>query len=440
MPDLGVRRQAADQERRDTHQQQRPDHDRLAAEPVADVAHEERADRPGDVRDAEGGEGRDGGGGLVALGEEDLREHQRGGGAVDREVVVLQCAAEPGGDRRLARGVRCGVLRGAVVVMSLPFGSARRVQPGFGPSTWSGGRHMASVCHILPYVVPHGPSRTATPPHASPTSPGRPGSPRRRCPGPSRGRDRVNHATRDHVLAVAEELGYVPNPTARALESGRTNTLALLVPDITNPYFAGVIKGAERAAAAAGLTLVLGDTQENPAAEAAAGPPPRARRRRLRAERLPAARRRAARRRRARTRSRWSTGPPRGWPAWSRTTTPAPARSSTTSRRWGTARSCSSAARPSPGRARAAGRACGRPRQRGTAGHPVRALRAHARPAAPAAADAAVAAGGERRGRHNDMLAIGVMRRLAERGSPYPAEVSVVGFDDMFGAEFCCPR
>ena len=78
---------------------------------------------------------------------------------------------------------------------------------------------------------------------------------------------RVNHVTREHVLAVAEELGYVPNPAAQALESGRTKTVALLVPDITNPYFAGVIKGAERAAAAAGLTLLLGDTQENPAVE-----------------------------------------------------------------------------------------------------------------------------------------------------------------------------
>ena len=58
----------------------------------------------------------------------------------------------------------------------------------------------------------------------------------------------------------------MPNPAAQALESGRTKTIALLVPDITNPYFSGVIKGAERAAAAAGLTLVLGDTQENPAA------------------------------------------------------------------------------------------------------------------------------------------------------------------------------
>lgn len=34
------------------------------------------------------------------------------------------------------------------------------------------------------------------------------------------------------------------SPAAQALGSGRTRTIALLVPDITNPYFAGVIKGA----------------------------------------------------------------------------------------------------------------------------------------------------------------------------------------------------
>ena len=37
------------------------------------------------------------------------------------------------------------------------------------------------------------------------------------------------------------------------------------------------------------------------------------------------------------------------------------------------------------------------------------------------------------------MLAIGVMRRLGERGYRVPDDVSVVGFDDMFGSEFCHP-
>ena len=54
--DLAVGRQTADQEGRDAHQQQREDQHPLAAELVADVAHEERADRPRHVADAERGE------------------------------------------------------------------------------------------------------------------------------------------------------------------------------------------------------------------------------------------------------------------------------------------------------------------------------------------------------------------------------------------------
>ena len=56
-----------------------------------------------------------------------------------------------------------------------------------------------------------------------------------------------------------------------------------------------------------------------------------------------------------------------------------------------------------------------------------------------AAADAAVAAGATAVIAFNDLMAIGVMRRLAERGVGVPAEVSVVGFDDIFGSDFCSP-
>ena len=103
--DLVVGGQAADEERRGAHQREREDQDALAAELVADVAEEERADRPGDVADAEGGERQQRGGRGVGLGEEDLAEDQRGGGAVDEEVVVLQGAADPARQRRLARGL-----------------------------------------------------------------------------------------------------------------------------------------------------------------------------------------------------------------------------------------------------------------------------------------------------------------------------------------------
>ncbi|MEU5563554.1 substrate-binding domain-containing protein [Micromonospora musae] len=40
---------------------------------------------------------------------------------------------------------------------------------------------------------------------------------------------------------------------------------------------------------------------------------------------------------------------------------------------------------------------------------------------------------------HNDLLAIGVIRRLAQRGVRVPADVSVIGFDDIFAADFVHP-
>ena len=74
---------------------------------------------------------------------------------------------------------------------------------------------------------------------------------------------RVNVRTAEHIRAVAMDLGYHTNPFARGLSTSRNNLLAIVVPDITNPFFFEIIRGAESAAAEAGYTLVLSDTQES---------------------------------------------------------------------------------------------------------------------------------------------------------------------------------
>jgi LacI family transcriptional regulator len=74
---------------------------------------------------------------------------------------------------------------------------------------------------------------------------------------------RVNSDTAQRIRDVAEQLGYRVNPIARALSTQRTRMIALVVSDITNPFYFEIIRGAEEAAAAAGYTMVLSDTQES---------------------------------------------------------------------------------------------------------------------------------------------------------------------------------
>ncbi|MFB3903753.1 MAG: LacI family DNA-binding transcriptional regulator [Acidobacteriota bacterium] len=69
----------------------------------------------------------------------------------------------------------------------------------------------------------------------------------------------VNDETRQKVLEVARRLNYVPNRVARGLATGRSQSLALLISDIRNPFFAEVARGAEDAAFAAGYDLILGN-------------------------------------------------------------------------------------------------------------------------------------------------------------------------------------
>jgi LacI family transcriptional regulator len=69
-------------------------------------------------------------------------------------------------------------------------------------------------------------------------------------------------ATRLKVQQAIERLKYIPNETARTLLTGRTHTVALVVADITNPFFTAVARGAEDVAVAAQYTLVLGNSDE----------------------------------------------------------------------------------------------------------------------------------------------------------------------------------
>ena len=71
---------------------------------------------------------------------------------------------------------------------------------------------------------------------------------------------RVSEATQERVRSAARELGYRPNVAAQALRLGSSRAVALLVPDITNPFFSRVLRGAQRAAQEAGYTVALVDT------------------------------------------------------------------------------------------------------------------------------------------------------------------------------------
>lgn len=249
---------------------------------------------------------------------------------------------------------------------------------------------------------------------------------------------RVNEKTRAHILAVAERLAYRPNPMARALPSGRTTTMGLLVPDITNPFFFGLIRGAERQANAAGYTLILTDTEESPDGETrsidrlgravdgfvlAASRLPDKQIREIAADKVVALVNRqvegvpsvvadtgdstrqivehlASLGHRSIA---YLSGPRASW---------------SNHQRWTELRSAAKNLNVSA-------------TQLGPFSPEVG--------AGAVAADAAIGQGATAVVAFNAVLAIGTLRRFSERGKRIPEDISVVGYDDIFGADFCSP-
>ena len=74
----------------------------------------------------------------------------------------------------------------------------------------------------------------------------------------------IREETKARIRAIAEELGYERNELARGLVKGASGAIGLVIPDITNPFFAEVTRGVGEVAHARGYGVILCNTEEDP--------------------------------------------------------------------------------------------------------------------------------------------------------------------------------
>ena len=250
---------------------------------------------------------------------------------------------------------------------------------------------------------------------------------------------RVNAETAARIHEAAERLGYRANPLARALPTGRTSMLAMVVSDVTNPFYFEIIRGAESAANEQDFTLLVADVLEDPAVE-----------RRALERSLPfveglvlgtsrmsdSAVRVIARQRPTVVLNRVVPGIPSVV-----TDNAKGARLAVEHLASLGHRSVVYAAGPEAAWADGARWQAVR-----EAAHELELRAQRVGPFAPTLEGGADAAADVRATRataavaYNDLVAIGLLRRLTEEGVRVPQDVSVVGFDDIFGGELCTPR
>jgi LacI family transcriptional regulator len=73
----------------------------------------------------------------------------------------------------------------------------------------------------------------------------------------------------DAVKQAIDELGYRPSHVARSLKTGRHDSIGVIVPDISNPFFAALVKGVEREMRPHGMQVILGNSDEDAGREEA---------------------------------------------------------------------------------------------------------------------------------------------------------------------------
>jgi LacI family transcriptional regulator len=81
------------------------------------------------------------------------------------------------------------------------------------------------------------------------------------------GRAFVSEALRGRVLRAVETLGYSPDPMARSLKGGGTRLIGIVIPDITNPFYTELVHHLQEGARAAGHSVLLCVTDNDPERE-----------------------------------------------------------------------------------------------------------------------------------------------------------------------------
>lgn len=73
----------------------------------------------------------------------------------------------------------------------------------------------------------------------------------------------VSPEVRERVLRIVREVRYSPNAVARGLRTKKSGIVSMIVPDITNPFFPGIVRGAEDVLRDAGHTLIVGNSDSD---------------------------------------------------------------------------------------------------------------------------------------------------------------------------------
>jgi LacI family transcriptional regulator len=82
------------------------------------------------------------------------------------------------------------------------------------------------------------------------------------------GKYKISEATKQAIRASAEQLGYTPNKLARGLRLRKSHQIGVIVPDVSNPFFATMVKSVSKAARKAGYSIIVSDADEDSSVEA----------------------------------------------------------------------------------------------------------------------------------------------------------------------------